>query len=278
MHQMSKRRNNLEFIREKQYNYVLHFMMSTTRHKFPAFSAQDRGRIKAKTIDELLNSKEKVFGFSKIIERHSLKKFPILCKIDLGGSDEVYMFSQDELDYSQYVEILVLIKNNPNLNLVIDNVIKKLKEMPRFKNWHFEISGNDVVTIYYLSVTNDKFEFDLSNSDRAKVETVIKDEYTSRNFSFQTIIFYLMALVIIYICLGTLNVDNQFMRGLASFFVAWLVNKTFDKVDQLLNDKFNRKNNFLVLNMNYNFEDELKSKIEGDPNISERKLQAPREE
>ena len=108
----------MDFLRDKQYNHAIHFMLAAEQPKSWNRNKRKDTQLNFLTIEKLINSREKVLGFSEIIENHSLRKFNRICSFDLDSSNEVIMFCNDEIESSEYFNVLVLIKNNPNLKLL----------------------------------------------------------------------------------------------------------------------------------------------------------------
>lgn len=271
--------DNLNILRDKKYYHVLHFVLSAEQPKKWFSFKQNDTKVKTMNLEEIKKSNNEVLGFSEIIENHKLNEFTRIYSFDLNSSSEVLMFSKDEIENSEFFYILVLIKNNPNLNLIVDNVVKKLAKINKFKNINFSLEESELATIYSLEIINNKFELTNNKYGQSKIEIIKKGELVtiSKTILWATvslIVFFYYVICNIMACESTLFKMTKYILPL---LIPPLIGKTFTYINVLRkNGKYN--NSYFVLNTNYNFEDELKHKIKFDPNIPNDELQTPTEE
>lgn len=271
--------DNLNILRDKKYCHVLHFVLSAEQPKKRFIFKQNDTKVKMMSIEEIKKSNNEVLGFSEIIENHKLSEFNSIYSFDLDSSSEVIMFSKEEIENSEFFYILVLIKTNPNLNLIVDNVVKKLAKINKFKNINFSLEESELATIYSLEIINNKFELTNNKYGQSKIEIIKKGELVTIS---KTISWAIVSLIIFFyyvICniMGCESTIFKWAKYILPLLIPPLIGKTFTYISVLRkNGKYN--NSYFVLNTNYNFEDELKHKIKFDPNIPNDELQTPTEE
>lgn len=271
----------MDILRDKQYNYALHFILEAQQPKTSISISFNRKetQLKTLTIEKLINSREKARGLSEIIKIHSLQEFNRIYSFDLGSRNEVLMFCSDEIENSEYFNVLVLIKNNPNLNLVIDNVVKKLRKINRFRNVNFSTAENELVSIYYVEIIDGKFKFNTNECTQSKVDVVRKGEHVSVNKIFKTGI--LLTFLILTYFLITKSSENKIITPILVAVWIILIEMAIEKLirdTSVLCREGKDNGSYFVLNTNYSFEDELKNEIKYDLNISSGELQTPKEE
>lgn len=269
----------MNILRDKKYCHVLHFVLSAEQPKKRFIFKQNDTKVKMMSIEEIKKSNNEVLGFSEIIENHKLSEFNSIYSFDLDSSSEVIMFSKEEIENSEFFYILVLIKTNPNLNLIVDNVVKKLAKINKFKNINFSLEESELATIYSLEIINNKFELTNNKYGQSKIEIIKKGELVTIS---KTISWAIVSLIIFFyyvICniMGCESTIFKWAKYILPLLIPPLIGKTFTYISVLRkNGKYN--NSYFVLNTNYNFEDELKHKIKFDPNIPNDELQTPTEE
>ena len=189
------------------------------------------------------------------------------------------MFSKDEIENSEFFNILVLIKTNPNLNLIVDNVVKKLAKINKFKNINFSLEESSLATIYSVEIIDNKFELTNNKYGQSKIENKKKGELVTMS---KTILYAAVSLIIFlyYVICNILACEStlfKISKYILPFLIPPLIGKTFTYIN-ILRKKGKYNNSYFVLNTNYNFEEELKHKIKFDPNIPSDELQTPTEE
>lgn len=266
-------------LREKPYNYVMHFILSAKHPKYYITSNKNNTQVEILTLPKLIDSKREVLGFSEIIQNHQLDNFNRIYSFDFDSCYEVFMFCKNEFEKSEYFNILVLIKNNPNLNLVIDKVVKKLREITKFKKITFSLSENDLATTYYIEIIDGKFEFKKDKYCRAKIENLKKFEFSNRIKLFLNLVFLILLIVIYWLC-NEYNSKSILLAILILFVssaISFFYQTILDSISGLLKkEKYN--NHYFVLYTNYNFESDLEHRVKYDPNMASSELQPPTEE
>lgn len=269
----------MDILREKKYNHVMHFKLSAEQSK--SFAKKSQADFKSETIgiNKLIESNQNVNGISEIIDNHSLTEFSVIYKFDLDSSNTVFMFCNDEIKKTKYFDVLVLVKNNPNLNLIVDNVVKRLRHVDKFKKIYFSGVEDELVTTYHVQINEDKFEFRSDIHEQAQIDIVKKGTKVNGS-KILKVGFLLIALFIINIIIQIIGKNVLIISIVSSIimilfpFILDLFTSEFKKIF----DEGKYNGDYIVLNTNYKFEYELKRNISSDPNISNNKLVTPGEE
>lgn len=257
----------------------MHFKLSAEQSKF--FVINGRTDLKSKAIGtkKLMESIQNVNGLSEIINNHSLTEFARIYRFDLDGSNTVFMFCNDEIKETKYFDVLVLVKNNPNLNLMVDNVVKSLRHVDEFKKIYFSRAKDELVTTYHVQINEEQFEFRSDIHEQAQIDEVKKGTQVNRGIILNLSFLLIGSLLINFVILIIAN--KSIIMSLVSNILLIALQLICDIFGSSVKKRFEEgKYNgyYVVLNTNYKFESELERNITSDPNISNNKLVIPGEE
>lgn len=269
----------MDILREKKYNHVMHFKLSAEHSKYFVKNSRTGFKSEAIGIKKLMESNQNVNGLSEIIDNHLLTEFARIYRFDLDSSNTVFMFCNNEIKKTEYFDVLVLVKNNPNLNLMVDNVVKRLRHVDEFKKIYFTGVKDELVTTYHVQINEEKFEFRSDIYEQAEIEIVKKG--TQVNGEKILRLGYLSVVLVIINAIITIIGKNDLILSFISSIITIIIMFILDKFTSHLKKHFEEgKYNgyYVVLNTNYNFESELERNITSDPNISDNKLVIPGEE
>lgn len=269
----------MDILREKKYNHVMHFKLSAEKSKI--YVKKNRTDLKSEAIGikKLMESNQKINGLSEIINNHSLNEFARIYRFDLDSSNTVFIFCNDEIIKSKHFDVLVLIKNNPNLNTMVDKVVKSLRDVDEFKKLYFSGAKDELVTTYHVQINEDEFEFRSDIHEQAQIEIVNNGTHVNgvkiiKMFSLFVVLFIINTIIIIKVRNGFFM---SFLSSIVLIFITLILDIFASYIKKyIVEGKYNGY--YVVLNSNYKFESELERNITSDPNISKNKLVTPGEE
>ena len=189
------------------------------------------------------------------------------------------MFCNDEIKETKYFDVLVLVKNNPNLNLMVDNVVKSLRHVDEFKKIYFSRAKDELVTTYHVQINEEQFEFRSDIHEQAQIDEVKKGTQVNRGIILNLSFLLIGSLLINFVILIIAN--KSIIMSLVSNILLIALQLICDIFGSSVKKRFEEgKYNgyYVVLNTNYKFESELERNITSDPNISNNKLVIPGEE
>lgn len=269
----------MDILQQIKYYHILHFVLSAEQPKKMFSIMQNDTKVQLTNLDQLKKSNSEVLGFSEIIKNHKLTEFTRVYSFNLDSSSEVLMFSKDEVEQSEFFNVLVLIGHNPNLNLVVDNVVKKLKKINKFKNITFSLATHDSATTYSIDLSDGKVEFKKNKYRESKIEVIKKGELISKNKIIKYIFIFFLLLISSY--LSNTYIRESAWNGIIMLIITTALSYILEKLltfITILRKEGKYNNTYFVLNTNYNFREKLNYEANSDPNMVYKELQTPEEE